>query len=161
VPNGNSTIPHGTLIDISEFLKKKKNNENENAKGFEFESFKTSAINLLAMDPATLIQLINFFISLATIETRARLGLISDDLSESFKKKPMFYPAIESAHQEASGGCYFCDKTIDPNETSITHDTPMCLFCRLKLANFMKAIGDNPDRVFHCGERDVQEEKIF
>lgn len=50
--------------------------------------------------------------------------LFFDQISE------MFYQFLDQRPK----GCYFCDPTVDPNETAFSEDVDLCPMCRLKLS---------------------------
>jgi|PlaIllAssembly_1097288.scaffolds.fasta_scaffold138710_2 hypothetical protein len=58
-------------------------------------------------------------------------------------------------------GCYFCDDSIDPNEWEFNLDTKMCMFCQLKVANILAALGIDHTKLFPlAGPRTVQKTQI-
>lgn len=77
-------------------------------------------------------------------EVEAGLGLIdSDDDMEL-----LAFEQIDKVYQKAAEGCYFCDKSVDPNETRMDKDTKLCMMCQLKLRNFVEALGIPANKVF-------------
>lgn len=58
-------------------------------------------------------------------------------------------------------GCYFCDDSIDPNEREFNLDEKMCMFCQLKVANILVALGIDHTKLFPlAGPRAVQKTQI-
>lgn len=102
--------------------------------------------------------LTSFFAGWLETELAVSLGLIEDD---EVKETPLF-DLVEKVYREASGGCYFCDHQIDPNAIGITSKTPLCAMCKLKLANFITAMGEDPSRYMAgiFGPRRVQKARF-
>jgi len=71
-----------------------------------------------------------------------------------------FFEVVDKMYEESQvRGCYFCDPSIDGNETSFDfpNKTKLCLSCMLKVANLMVAFGINPGSLFHgMGDRQIQ-----
>jgi len=62
-----------------------------------------------------------------------------------------FFEAVDTMYEESQPkGCYFCDRSIDGNETPFDYpnETRLCLSCMLKVANLMKAFGIEPQSLF-------------
>lgn len=101
--------------------------------------------------------IINFILSITLAEVSVGLGLeeADDDVNLDIYKK------INELYEASAGGCYFCSNNIDPNETQFDSDTIICLMCRMKLANFIQALGVDPGRVFTgMRQRKVQTARI-
>jgi len=71
-----------------------------------------------------------------------------------------FFEAVDKMYEESQPkGCYFCDRSIDGNETPFDYpnETRLCLTCMLKVANLMKAFGIDPQSLFPgLGDRNIQ-----
>jgi hypothetical protein len=71
-----------------------------------------------------------------------------------------FFEVIDRMYAEAQPtGCYFCDRSIDANETPFDYPekTRICLSCQLKVANLLKAFGIDHRGLFPgMGARKIQ-----
>jgi hypothetical protein len=71
-----------------------------------------------------------------------------------------FFEAVDTMYEASQPkGCYFCDRSIDGNETPFDYpnETRLCLSCMLKVANPMKAFGIDPQSLFpELGNRKIQ-----
>lgn len=56
--------------------------------------------------------------------------------------------------------CYFCSDTIDPKIEEIGPKTKLCLLCKLKLCNFIKALDINPAIIFKDIPEPIQKTRI-
>ena len=84
-----------------------------------------------------------------------KAGLAGDS-----EDRPVF-ELIDQEFRRAVGHCYFCNKEIDANETEFNLDTHLCLFCQLKVANILTAVGVDPRGLFpDIGERFMQKTKL-
>ncbi len=92
-------------------------------------------------DPNGIIKLILFVIRL---ECEVGLGLIDDEDFDDLSLE--FFHQIHDIYQKAAGDCYFC-KDIDPNEIRFDKDTQLCITCKQKMANFLRAIGIDPGKI--------------
>lgn len=104
-------------------------------------------------------KIVDFFFNWIELEVREGLGL--DDYDDD-SENPVF-DMVNNIYQEAAAGCYFCDKTVDPNATEINKDTKFCWMCQLKLGNFVTALGLDPGDVFKTftkGPRPVQKSRL-
>ena len=95
-----------------------------------------------------------FYMAWLETEIAVSLGMIEDKELDS---TPLF-DLVEKTYRDATGGCYFCDKTLDPNAVGITSKTHLCMKCRLKLANFVTMMGEDPTKYIQgiFGPRKVQ-----
>jgi hypothetical protein len=99
-----------------------------------------------------------FFLAWLETEIAVSLGMIEDKELES---TPLF-DLVERLYKDATGGCYFCDKTLDPNAVGIDSKTHLCIRCRLKLANFLTMMGEDPTKYIQgiFGPRKVQKARF-
>lgn len=72
-----------------------------------------------------------------------------------------FFDLVDRIYEESASkkGCYFCDDSIDGNETpfDFPSKTKLCLNCMLKVANLLKAFGIDHRVLFPgMGDRKAQ-----
>jgi len=117
------------IIDITEKLIGEKN------------KWATDAMKALqnSDDPDGIIRLIIYIVAM---ECEIGLGL----LEEGEDLELQFFHQVNDVYQRAAGDCYFC-KDIDPNEIRFDKDTQLCITCKQKMANFLRAIGIEPGKV--------------
>lgn len=126
------------VIDITTILK---NRPVENAPWVQ------DGIDVLnSLHPEDAQAVLQFMLNYTFKEVEAGLGLVEfeggDDIDLQVADK------IAEIYERAAGGCYFCSKSVDPNEDEFGPSTKLCLKCKLKLANFTEALGIPSDRVF-------------
>jgi len=135
------------IIDIAEQLNKK--NKPPGLKVLE------------SMDSDMAGQIVSFILNIMMTEVSIGLGLIDieDELDDDIDLA--VYQNINRLYQEAAGHCYFCSDEHDPNETEIDSNSIFCMSCRLKLANFVQALGIDPGKIFRgMPQRKVQVSRI-
>jgi len=82
-------------------------------------------------------------------------------LAGALEDESPIFDIINQEIKNAAGECYFCNKDIDPNETEFNRNTHLCLFCMLKVANILTAVGVDPKKLFEkIGKREVQKTKL-
>ena len=91
--------------------------------------------------------ILKFMVEYVMMECRFGLGMI-DDIPDDLPDELPFFNAINAVYRERDKGCYFCDKTIDPNGAGMSKSTELCIDCMLKLGNFVQALGIPPDMIF-------------
>ncbi|MCK5610670.1 hypothetical protein KAR91_52845 [Candidatus Pacearchaeota archaeon] len=90
-------------------------------------------------DPNGIIRLILYIVAM---ECEIGLGL----LEEGEDLELQFFHQVNDVYQKAAGDCYFC-KDIDPNEIKFDKDTQLCITCKQKMSNFLRAIGIEPNKI--------------
>ena len=90
-------------------------------------------------NPDGIIRLILYIV---VMECEIGLGM----LEEGEDLELQFFHQVNDVYQKAAGDCYFC-KEIDPNEIRFEKDTQLCITCKQKMANFLRAIGIEPNKV--------------
>lgn len=102
------------------------------------------------LPPDELQAVMEYFLNYVFNEVRMGLGIA--DLPEGVEEPDIedlkIFNKIADIYEEATGGCYFCSHSVDPNEDEFGPDTEICLMCKLKLANFTEAIGIPAGKVF-------------
>ena len=103
---------------------------------------------------------IEFILGYVFTEVKVGLGLI--ELPDNCDENDLsIFDKIADIYEEAAGDCYFCSENIDPNEDEFGPDTKLCLRCKLKLANFVTALGFPANKVFRgMPTRKAQKAKI-
>lgn len=110
------------------------------------------AIDMISgMHPDDRVKIVAGVATVIMLQVDAGLGLIdfTDEEVEMLESLGGdFFEEIDKRYQQAAAGCYFCDDSIDPNAVPYVKGTKICLICKLKLENFLRAIGINPAKVF-------------
>lgn len=102
----------------------------------------------------------------AMILTEVEIGLKLIDTGEhDFEEHEFFFfDQIEDRFilEQQRNKCYFCNPMIDPNETEFGPGVHLCIFHKLKLANFVEALGIPADAVWPDvrGREKVQKHRI-
>jgi hypothetical protein len=93
--------------------------------------------------------------------TECRVGLGLEDPDDLDLDSLKFFPKIDALYSEARGDCYFCNPDVDPNAMEFSGSVSLCYMCKLKLANFVQALGIEPGQVFKgMPRRIVQKTRI-
>jgi hypothetical protein len=101
-------------------------------------------------------------------EAIALIEALSDQFIEEIKQglegevdyeDAPFYEMVNKLYEESQvKGCYFCDRDIQGNDIPFDVNTPICMSCELKVANFMVAFGIDPRVLFPAmGDRKKQQ----
>ena len=91
-------------------------------------------------DPDAIIKVI-----LEVIVAECELGLGLTELDDDDMVLD-FFNQVNAVYQEAAGDCYFCCE-LDPNEVKFDRNTSLCMICKMKMRNFLRAIGIDPGKV--------------
>jgi hypothetical protein len=86
---------------------------------------------------------------------------IKDGLDE--KERGPFFELVEELYEERyPPQCYFCNHKVDPNADEFNRDDwGLCIFCQLKLANILTALGIDVKKLFPgMGERKIQKTRL-
>ena len=118
------------IVDLSEAILRKKNAAAKKALTALQET----------KDPDAIIKVI---LDVIVAECEIALGLIELDDDDIVLD---FFDQVNSVYQEAAGDCYFCCD-LDPNEIKFEKSTPLCMTCKMKMRNFLRAIGIDPGKV--------------
>lgn len=118
---------------------------------------------LEALPPDDADKIVTAIFGLILTEVEIGLNLI-DTNGENFDDYEFFFfDQIDERFiaAQTQNDCYMCNPMIDPNETEFGPGTHLCLFHRLKLANFVQALGIPVSAVWpHLGHRKVQKHRI-
>ena len=143
-----TTKPVTNVIDFEKLLKLRrwqqeqlKSDQQTTAIATDSEVLKGVAI-MQQLSPEDQRSITAFFTGWLEAELAVSLGVVDDD-EDLFEEAPLF-DLVQNIYDLASRGCYFCDHSIDPNETEIKPNTYVCMQCELKLANFVTAMGIDP-----------------
>lgn len=116
---------------------------------------------LQSLEPEEASVAIEFLLNYVFMEVRAGLGISDADVDVDIETLTIFNK-IADIYEEAAGDCYFCSRSIDPNEDQIGADTKLCMLCKLKLGNFTEALGIPAGSVFQgMPRRKVQKTRII
>jgi hypothetical protein len=135
----------------------------DNRASQEFAADLMDTINLIrSLGPEAERTILAFFIRWVEAEVRCGLGIEKyGEPGDEFEKTPWF-DMIDKNYQEAAGGCYFCDKTIDARAVEVNANTKLCWMCQAKMANWITALGLDPGKVLASatGPTKVQKTRI-
>ena len=114
------------------------------------------AIN--SLDPKIANRIMTFLLTYVMTEVRVGLGLVDTEEDPGELK---IFDKIQDIYDEAAGDCYFCSDLVDPNEDEYNSQSRICPMCTLKLANFVTALGIDPQGVFKgMTPRKIQKARI-
>ena len=115
------------------------------------------AIN--SLNPETANRVMTFLLTYVMTEVRVGLGLVDTEEDPGELK---IFDKIQDIYDEARiTDCYFCSDAVDPNADEYGPNTRVCPMCALKLANFVTALGIDPQGVFKgMAPRKVQKARI-
>ena len=77
-------------------------------------------------------------------EIKIGLGLvdvkeIEEEYGIEFDENELeYFDEINALYAKRDEGCYFCDKSIDPNSDFFHKSTELCPMCQLKVANLLE-----------------------
>lgn len=108
-------------------------------------------------------KIIDFFWDYLQMEIGFGLGLVDLDIDDEPEVEDLYYfNKIEAIYKEASGGCYFCDSTVDPHATPFEPKTAnLCFMCVEKLTNFVQALGIDPTKVFKLAKLNPEQPRTY
>lgn len=69
------------------------------------------------------------------LEIKMGLGLVETPNEFDDDDYFGFFERVDGLYRSTGDGCYFCDKSIDPNDFGFDENAEICPICQLKLAN--------------------------
>jgi len=112
----------------------------ENARETAPSELRKTLMLLEALPPEDAADLTYGLFQAFIYEVRFGLGLLDlpNEIYDDDRVKTPCFDAVMEALKEASGGCFLCDPTADPNEE---FDGNICLNCQLKLRTVLRYLG--------------------
>lgn len=99
---------------------------------------------LAGLPEQDLDDLFQFIFSLIEWEIKYGLGRIDWEPDENEEEPELYwFQHIQNIYNECNKDCYFCDDSVDPNETpyGANKDQWVCPECQLKLGSYLKYRG--------------------